>query len=206
MSFYEIKNDEFVVENDLQTMSISGRMSSLRAWHLWENGFSNEKHRPVSICGGIPVVLTTDLTDQMKAAIAKAVPFPAGLGDGMNDIMACTACRKCLPFLLRMRDFEGDSYFMPGPKARYPVNFWPLWDASRSGPITGVSVVTPNQFGDYTLGGFKHFAVDTPTDFLAIGDVDARQRLLDKKRLDDDNPPINGSILLRSGGTEFTIN
>lgn len=193
MNSYENNQDNFViVDNKIMNISdsmsseenkimpISGPVSSDQAWDQWKKCFSYEKHLSVSVYSGIAVILTTKFTDQMKEAISKVIPFSTGLGAGRNDSSACTTCRNRLSSLLCMRDFQGRPYFMPGEKFSYPVNFWPLWEASRSGEITHVRVVTPNQFGDYTLGGFKHFAVDTPTDVPEIGDIEARQRLLDK--------------------------
>lgn len=188
MTSFESKNDnDFVVVGDeLATLSIfaSGSspaiLSSAKAWNAWETGFSDEKHPEVAIYGGVPVVLMTEMTPAMTAAIASTIPVSQGLGAGNNDNMACTACRNRLPKLLRMRDADGEPYFMPGPKASYPANFWPLWSAARSGTVESVQVVTADQFGFFQSGGFRHFSVDTGTDIPDVKDVDAHQRLLDK--------------------------
>ena len=190
MTFFENKNDnDFVVVGDeLSTLSISSSaaapasaiLSSSNAWSAWETGFSDEKHPEVAIYGGVPVVLMTEMTPAMKAAIIATVPVSQGIGAGNNDDMACTVCRNRLPLLLRMRDEGGRPYFMPGAKESYPAYFWPLWTAARSGTVESVQVITADQFGFFQSEGFRHFSVDTGTDIPDVKDVDARQRLLDK--------------------------
>jgi hypothetical protein len=123
MSSHESKqNNDCGVKDEFQELSISTTSSDV-AWRKWRTAFSHEEYYDVSIFNGIPVVLMTELTDQMRNAISKVVPQSQGLGAGCNDNMACTTCRTRLPLLLRMRDFQGRPYFMNGSKKTYPVNF-----------------------------------------------------------------------------------
>lgn len=181
MSSHESKqNNDCGVKDEFQALSISTTSSDV-AWRKWRTAFSHDEYYDVSIFNGIPVVLMTELTDQMRNAISKVVPQSQGLGAGCNDNMACTTCRTRLPLLLRMRDFQGRPYFMNGSKKTYPVNFWPLWDAARSGTIQGTRVVTPDLFGVYTSGEFEHFSISTSTpDIPEVKDQESNQRLLDK--------------------------
>ena len=162
ISSHESKqNNDCSVKDGFQALSISTTSSDV-TWQQWCTAFSHEEYYDVSIFNGIPVVLMTELTDQMLNAISKVVPQSQDLGARCIDKMACTTCRTRLPLLLCMRDFQGRTYFMNELKKTYPVNFWPLWDASRSGTIQGTRVMKPDLFGVYTSGEFEHFSIGTP--------------------------------------------
>lgn len=185
MSSNDNKNNDFIIVDQIHAMNLNDitppvPLSADDAWSAWEKAFSEEKYCGVSIHNGIPTVLTTDLTPEMVAAITKVSPPSARLGTGNNYSMACRSCQKRLSLFLRMRDSNGESFFMTGPKENYPDPFLPLWYASRTGTATAVRVVDPSQFGMFLTGNWNHFSIGTVTDVPEIKDVVNRQRLLDK--------------------------
>jgi hypothetical protein len=150
-------------------------------WDEWVETFQNyEKYCNVPINNGIPTVLTTEFTKEMADAITKVTPDVFGLGTGNNNCMSCRTCQTRLRLLLRMRDSNGNPFFMAGSNVIYPEKFMPLWHASRTGSVTAVLVVEPFQFGMYSTGKWNHFSIGTVTTIPDIKDSKNRQRLLDK--------------------------
>ena len=155
--------------------------SSVLFWDNWMKTFKEcEKYVEVSINNGIPTVLTTEFTKEMEEAIINVLPASFGLGSGNNNCMSCNTCKNRLRLLLRMRDSNGNPFFMTGPKNNYPDKYSPLWDAARMGCVNSVLVVEPSQFGLYSTGKWDHFSIGTVTIVPDIKDHANYQRLLDK--------------------------
>jgi hypothetical protein len=168
------------MSNDDNKKMIMDR-SSILSWDQWMKTFKEcEKYIEVSINNGIPTVLTTEFSKEMEKAITSILPISSGLGAGNNNCMSCNTCKTRLRLLLRMRDSNGDPFFMTGPKNIYPDKYIPLWDAAHSGTVTSVLVVEPSHFGLYSTGKWDHFSIGTVTIVPGIKDRANYQRLLDK--------------------------
>lgn len=175
-----------IENNNFMTNFSSSKNSFLK----WVKIFSDEEHIPISIVNGVPIVLQYDFTEEMHDAIYEVVPKKQC---GFFNEMACDTCRDRLKNIIRLKDFNGRSYFMNNSKDTYPNDFHGLWDASRTGKFNKVLVVKPDMFGIYTTGHYEHFSIGTSTNIPNLKNLDIYQRLFDKYI------PIMGNLFEQNG-------
>lgn len=111
--------------------------------------------------GGVHCAFWAEETEQMKQASRECVPLPTKR-PGENYPMACNTCRGRVIQLMRWRDVNNKPFFLYLPKDRYPEEFWPLWEAARTGEITDIkAVAAQTDFWDKADDGmtWKHFSV-----------------------------------------------
>lgn len=165
---------------EMSTNNTSVQVDVRDAWKEWINIFKTETHNEVDFVNYIPVICQTDLTRDMINAIREISPESDGNGSGKNNRMSCNTCRSNLMNIIRMKNFNGEPFFMPGPKTSYPSEYHRLWDASRTGIISNVVIALPSFFGLCEKGGFNHFSINTSTWSWVISDHIYRDKLLVK--------------------------
>lgn len=148
-------------------------------FNVWFDTFQTEFALECFECSGTHCVYMTEYTDLMKDAINKCIPPPTTNPEHNNDLMSCRSCRSSLETIIRLRDANGNPFFMPGDMNTYPECFHPLWLAARDGTIVEIIVADPEVFKVYQTGIWTHFSIKTSTK-LTNENLDIKKKLLKK--------------------------